>query len=248
MTSYETYWVEGPWGNGSSANSLIYANKMYGTNQCVAYPSYDEQFEYTDKLAGIGYAHGVDVVFTGDMTILERAEAYTLCGKYTEALADINTWLSTHCKDKEEDGKIVGPAPAPQTLADVNKFINGLDYAQRNPESWRDRSMRKRMHPQGFTVSTGDMENMLQLILHMKRIESQPHGLRFMDLKRYGIEFTHSVKGEDPVTFIVADLRGAVQLPQAVIQAGLQSNPRMTQAEINAYIESTKGEYVNPDE
>ena len=130
----------------------------------------------------------------------------------------------------------------------MNKFINGLDYAQRNPESWRDRSMRKRMHPQGFTVSTGDMENMLQLILHMKRIESQPHGLRFMDLKRYGIEFTHAVKGEDPVTFIVADLRGAVQLPQAVIQAGLQSNPRMTQAEINAYIESTKGEYVNPDE
>jgi len=248
MVAYETYWVEGPWGNGSSANSIIYANKMYGTNQCVAYPSYDEQFEYTDKLAGIGYAHGVDPVFTGDMTILERAEAYTLKGLYTEALADINTWLSTHCKDKIEDGKVIAPAPAPQTLADVNKFINGLDYAQRTPESWRDRSMRKHMHPQGFTVTTGDMENMLQLILHMKRIESQPHGLRFMDLKRYGIEFTHNVKGEDPVIFIAADLRGAVQLPQAVIQAGLQSNPRMTQAEINAYVESTKGEYVNPDE
>ena len=247
MTAYETYWVDGPWGSGSSANSIIYANKMYGTNQCVAYPSYDEQFEYTDKLAGIGYAHGVDAVFTGDMLILERAEAYTLQGKYTEALADINTWLSTHCKDKEEDGKIVAPAPAPQTLVAVNKFITGLDYAKRTPQSNSERSMRKRMHPQGFTVTTGDMENMLQLILHMKRIESQPHGLRFNDLKRYGIEFTHLVKGEDPIVFIAGDLRGAVQIPNTVMTAGIEGNKRMTAEEIKAYIESTESEYADED-
>ena len=247
MTAYETYWVDGPWGSGSSANSIIYANKMYGSNQCVAYPSYDEQFEYTDKLAGIGYAHGVDAVFTGDMLILERAEAYTLQGKYTEALADINTWLSTHCEDKEEDGKIVAPAPAPQTLAAVNKFITGLDYAKRTPQSNSERSMRKRMHPQGFTVTAGDMENMLQLILHMKRIESQPHGLRFNDLKRYGIEFTHLVKGEDPVVFIAGDLRGAVQIPNTVMTAGIEGNKRMTAEEIKAYIESTESEYADED-
>ena len=248
MTAYETYWVDGPWGSGSSNNSIIYANKLYGTNQCVAYPSYDEQFEYTDKLAHIGYAHGVDAVFTGDMLILERAEAYTLQGKYTEALADINTWLSTHCEDKEEDGKIVAPAPAPQTLAAVNKFITGLDYAKRTPQSNSERSMRKRMHPQGFTVTAGDMENMLQLILHMKRIESQPHGLRFNDLKRYGIEFTHLVKGEDPIVFIAGDLRGAVQVPNTVMTAGIEGNKRMTAEEIKAYIESTESEYADEDE
>ena len=247
MTAYETYWVDGPWGSGSSNNSIIYANKMYGTNQCVAYPSYDEQFEYTDKLAGIGYAHGVDAVFTGDMLILERAEAYTLQGKYTEALADINTWLSTHCKDKEEDGSIVAPAPAPQTLAAVNKFINGLDYAKRTPQGNSERSMRKHMHPQGFTVTEGDMENMLQLILHMKRIESQPHGLRFNDLKRYGIEFTHNVKGEDPVVFIAGDLRGAVQIPNTVMTAGIEGNKRMTAEEIKAYIASTESEYADEE-
>ena len=247
MTAYETYWVDGPWGSGSSNNSIIYANKMYGTNQCVAYPSYDEQFEYTDKLAHIGYAHGVDAVFTGDMLILERAEAYTLQGKYTEALADINTWLSTHCKDKEEDGSVVAPAPAPQTLAAVNKFINGLDYAKRTPQGNSERSMRKHMHPQGFTVTEGDMENMLQLILHMKRIESQPHGLRFNDLKRYGIEFTHLVKGEDPIVFIAGDLRGAVQIPNTVMTAGIEGNKRMTAEEIKAYIESTESEYADEE-
>ena len=252
MTAYETYWVEGPWGNGSSANSIIYANKMYGTNQCVAYPSYDEQFEYTDKLAGIGFAHAVDPVFTGDMTILERAEAYALQGKLNEAAADMSTWLSTHCKDKTEeqdDGttKVVAPAPGPQSVADISAFINGLDYAQRTPGSWRERSMRKRMHPQGFTVNPGDQENVLQMILHMKRIESQPHGLRFMDLKRYGIEFSHLVKGEDPVIFIRGDLRGAVQLPKTVITAGLPGNARMDKAAIDQIIESTKDEYAPED-
>ena len=248
MASYETYWVDGPWGSGSSANSIIYANKLYGTNQCVAYPSYDEQFEYTDKLAGIGYAHAVDPVFTGDMTILERAEAYALQGKYTEAIADINTWLSTHCRDKVEDGNVVAPAPAPQTLADINAFVGGLDYAKRTPASARERSMRKRMHPQGFTVTEGDMENVLQLILHLKRIESQPHGLRFMDLKRYGIEFTHNVRGEDPVVFIRGDYRAAVQLPQTVITAGLPGNKRMTAEEIKQIINDTEDEYKDPED
>ena len=28
MTAYETYWVDGPWGSGSSNNSIIYANKQ----------------------------------------------------------------------------------------------------------------------------------------------------------------------------------------------------------------------------
>ena len=252
MASYETYWVEGPWGNGSSKNSIIYANKLYGTNQCVAYPSYDEQFEYTDKVAGIGFAHAVDPVFTGDLTILERAEAYALLGQLNNAVNDINTWLSTHCKDKVEDGTIVAPAPAPLTVASITSFIadskNGLDYAKRTPDSWRDRSMRKHMHPQGFTVAAGDMENVLQMILHLKRIESQCHGLRFMDLKRYGIEFTHLVKGEDPLVFIAGDLRGAVQLPNTVIKAGLPGNARMTKEQIDAYIESTKSEYINPDD
>ena len=253
MASYETFWVEGPWGNGSSANSIIYANKLYGTNQCVAYPSYDEQFEYTDKLAGIGYAHAVDPVFTGDMLILERAEAYALQGKLAEAVADMNTWMSTHCKDKvetQDDGTeaVVGPAPAVQTVASISAFVNGLDYAKRNPATWRERSLRKRMHPQGFTVETGDMENVLQLLLHMKRIENQPHGLRFNDLKRYGIEFTHAVRGEDPVIFIAGDLRGAVQLPNTVITAGLPGNERMTAEQISAYIESTEAEYADTDD
>ncbi len=250
MASNETYWVAGPWGDGSDKNSIIYANKLYGTNQAVAFPSYDEQFEYTDKMAGIGYLHVVDPVFTGDYTILERAEAYTLAGNYTAAVQDINTWLSTHCKDKMENTTIVQPAPAPMTVASVKAFVSSLDYAKRTPADWRERSMRKHMHPQGFTIDAegSDQECLLQFILHLKRIESVFHGIRFWDLKRYGIEYAHLIKGEDAEIFIAGDLRGAVQIPNTVINAGLTGNPRMTKEEIKAIVEKTQSQYDVDDD
>jgi hypothetical protein len=50
--------------------------------------------------------------------------------------------------------------------------------------------------------------------------------LRWHDLKRYGIEITH-VQGKDaPRVLIWNDDRRAIQLPQAIIDAGLSSNPR----------------------
>ena len=51
-------------------------------------------------------------------------------------------------------------------------------------------------------------------------------GIRFQDLKRYGIEYTHFLDGEDPIVFKAGDLRGAIQLPDDVIKAGLPENPR----------------------
>ena len=250
MASYETYWVTMPWGDGSDANSIIYANKLYGTNQCVSFPEYDEQFEYTDKVGGIGYPHVVESAFTGDFTILERAEAYALAKQYDNAVKDINTWIGTHCKDKYEDGELKQPAPQNLSLADITGFVKAQDYAKRNPEGSRDRSMRKHMHPQGFTIDAegSDQECLLQFILHMKRLETLYHGLRFMDIKRYGIEYAHQMSGESPIYFIRGDKRGAIQLPQTVIVAGLQANPRPTQDEIDKFVQDTESEYIEEEE
>ena len=60
----------------------------------------------------------------------------------------------------------------------------------------------------------------------MRRIETWKTGLRFMDLKRYGIEYTHFRAGEDPIVFKAGDKRGALQLPEDVLKAGLEANPR----------------------
>jgi hypothetical protein len=47
------------------------------------------------------------------------------------------------------------------------------------------------------------------------------------------------VSGSDPVIFIAGDLRGAIQIPQTVITAGLEGNPRMSEDELKKYIEDT---------
>ena len=245
VAQYETYWVAGPWGSGSDKNSIIYANKMYGSNQVVMFPTFFENFEYTDKVAGIGYTHAVYPAFTGDLTILDRAEAYIHMRQFDKAMNDINTWIATHCKDKYEDGELKCAAPKPLTVAEVDTFICRLDYAKRVPEGQRDRSIRKHMYPQGFTIDAegSDQECLLQFLLHLRRLESVRYGHRFYDLKRYGIEFAHPISFEDPIVFITGDLRGAVQLPNTVITAGLEPNPRMTAEEIKAYIEKTKYNY-----
>ena len=179
------------------------------------------------------------------MTILERAEAYCLKGNLDLALEDINTWIRTHCK--EEEGNTKRPV---MTIASIKAYVEGVDYAKRTPDGWRDRSFRKHMHPQGFTIGAegSDQECMLQFLLHMKRIESVFHGLRFADVKRYGIEYTHPVAGEDPIVFIRGDLRGAIQIPNTVQAAGLPGNPRQSDEEIKAFIASTESEYVNPED
>ena len=64
------------------------------------------------------------------------------------------------------------------------------------------------------------------MILQLRRIETYMQGLRFQDIKRYGIEITHLLDGEDNIYFKAGDLRGALQLPAEVIEAGLEANPR----------------------
>jgi hypothetical protein len=234
ICSFETYWADMPWGSGTKGNLSYFANKMYGSNVCVAYPKFDPFFEYTDRVAGIGYYHGVDPVFTSDETLLCRAEAYVLKGEATfdKAVEDINYWISTHCKDsvevmddKNEKVEEVIYRPV-MTVETITAFINGVKFAPVQPRNNADRSFKKELHPQGFTVAEGEQESLIHFLLQMRRIETQNQGLRFLDIKRYGIEYTHNLYGEDGELFKAGDLRGAVQLPIDVINAGLEPNPR----------------------
>ncbi|WP_306303693.1 RagB/SusD family nutrient uptake outer membrane protein [Prevotella dentasini] len=221
IASYETIWVDMPWGTGSSDNTLLASTKLYGNSQGVAYPKLEEFFEYTDKVNGSGYVHIVDPEFTTDETLLCRAEAYALTNKLDEAVADLNFWVKSHCEE------VTGETTRPTlTKESIKTFVEKLDYAPSVLEGNRDRSMRKKFNPQGFTVAEGEQEDILQFVLHMRRLETLFQGMRFMDLKRYGIEYSHRIANEDPIVFKAGDLRGAIQLPADVINAGLAKNPR----------------------
>lgn len=60
----------------------------------------------------------------------------------------------------------------------------------------------------------------------MRRMELIHDGSRWMDIKRYGIEISHVRDGMDPVVLSKDDPRRAFQLPQDVIAAGIEANPR----------------------
>lgn len=222
ITTYETFWVEMPWGKGSKeSNNCLYQSRfLFGTNQAVYFPKMLEHFEYTDKISGTGYTHIVDAVFTSDETLLVRAEAYAMKKDYASAIADMNTWISNHCISS------AGYYPRPTlTEESINAFIENLSYAEPTAVE-KARSIRKKFNPQGFTVEAGTQENILEMILQMRRIETMYQGMRFLDLKRYGIEFGHPIEGEDTQVFKAGDLRGAIQLPNDVINAGIEANPR----------------------
>jgi len=210
----ESVRVPGLW--GAYAN-LYPATSIWGSDQKLSISKFGGYFEYTDKVAGVGYVHSVTTPFTTDEALLCRAEAYILQAQpdYTKAVADINTWISTHSK-----------STTPVTKSSIVNFYNALPYMPLQITNDSERGIKKPLHPQGFTVAAGDQENLIQCILHLRRVETMHEGLRWFDIKRYGIEIAHNRDGFSDDVLKVSDPRRAIQLPQDVISAGLTPNPR----------------------
>lgn len=244
ITLREMFWVTTPfWGSGSSANVFWPSHKLYGSNQCIRFPVQNEEFEYTDKVGGTGYPHILEVPFQGEETVLCRAEAYALKGDIANAINDMNIWASSFTAASYQytsSGKAYIKRRVDITEDLLNEFYESLPYAPVTPDDGisdsdvsknpdleaQRRQIKKALHPQGFTVNAGSQENCIQLILWMRRVSMPYQGIRFQDLKRYGIEYTHFLDGEDPIVFKAGDPRGAIQIPDDVIQAGLPANPR----------------------
>lgn len=222
ITSDETIWPEMPWGSGSRNNTLYLSRLLYGNNQQVRFPKQDEMFEYTDKIGGTGYAHAVVPVFTADETLLVRAEAEALNNDSLAAVSDINYWIGNHCVSSIVYSGTTTRRPT-MTTASINAFYNGLEY---EPANGSLKSVRKHLNPQGFKVASGTQENIIQLILQMRRIDGLHDGSRFIDLKRYGIPYVHALDGEPAIQIVPGDKRLAFQLPDDAISNGLTANPR----------------------
>lgn len=79
-------------------------------------------------------------------------------------------------------------------------------------------------------VESGIQENFIHCILHMRRIATLHEGLRWPDIKRYGIViYRRSIANNNIVVtdeMPVNDARRAMQIPKSVVLAGMQPNPR----------------------
>jgi len=178
-------------------------------------------FEYTDKVNGYGFIHAITRQLTTNETLLSRAEALAMIGDYDDATEDLRTWCRAYDinDDPKMDTIMVGDSciRAWLTKDKIRAFYNKA----------QDKAYAPDLHTEslGFTV-TDEQLPFIQCCLHFRRIETIHDGWRWMDIKRYGIEISHiqGTKSADVLT--VDDPRRAIQLPQEVILAGLEANPR----------------------
>ena len=73
-----------------------------------------------------------------------------------------------------------------------------------------------------------DQTCMLYAVLHARRTEGLHEGLRWLDIKRYGLTVTHNIHNGEPIVLEANDLRKAVQIPEEVLTApgNMTPNPR----------------------
>lgn len=210
ICSAQSFYSTGPWG---SYLYLCPGRSVWGYDQKMATTKVQGYFEYTDKVAGIGYRQIVPVLFTANETVLCRAEAYALLGDLDSAVTDINYWLAG-----------ITTSAKTTTLAAINTLYSGKEYTDIDNESL---TIKNKLNPLGFTIEEGsDLENVIHCILHCRRVETIHEGHRWQDVKRYGIEISHNRENMANDYLYLDDPRRAMQLPQDVINAGLQANPR----------------------
>lgn len=178
-------------------------------------------FEYTDPVAKIGYYRTVYPTLTTDETLLSRAEAYIMLKQYDKACADMNMWMHSMTKSQN----VITPDL-------VNSFYNQCKYSYSDAEGLESQ-LKKHLNPAFAIDAEGStQENMLQAVLTFRRTETMHMGLRWFDIKRYGIEIPRRVMNADGVPAKKVDFlskddpRRALQLPNKVLDAGLEKNPR----------------------
>ena len=78
---------------------------------------------------------------------------------------------------------------------------------------------------------TPEIEPYMQCLQHFRRIQMIHMGNRWFDIKRFGFSYNHKMGINDVYTLEVLDPRYAIQIPNEVIGAGLEPNPRSVKYE-----------------
>ena len=194
-------------------NSLpCFDGKLYIVGQQdygVFFPKASEMFEYTDKVAGIGYTHIVRAEFTAEETLLCRAEALVYLNRISEAVDDLQMWNQSHL------------APAVLNEDTIRSFYK-LDASYK---TLFVKTLNNRMISQDFAILANQLP-FIHCVLHFRRIETMFDGYRWFDIKRYGIEIERKIAGKGTDILRYDDPRRAIQLPQEVITAGMEANAR----------------------
>ncbi|MBS9767409.1 MAG: RagB/SusD family nutrient uptake outer membrane protein [Flavobacteriaceae bacterium] len=221
LAKNETLFVTMPFNGDRKLSLSNYKNKPFKAKMNnfdkVLFFKIPPLFEVTDAVQRTGFTKTVLIPFTTDETLLVRAEAEVMLGENEKAVEDLNIWANNYFKPKKDAINL--------TVADINTFYDSLEYSSADAVS-----PKKKLNPK-FSFASKEQENLIHYVLQCRRILTLEEGLRWFDVKRYGIVINRKqgqIGGAVRVvkTLEADDNRKAIQLPFAVINAGLKANPR----------------------
>ncbi|MDE6018321.1 MAG: RagB/SusD family nutrient uptake outer membrane protein [Muribaculaceae bacterium] len=220
-------WSEFTWTNGKGGSFVMHPcfNGSCGVNGKSEYGNFfagniSEQFEYTDKIAGIGYCHVTRSEFTAEEVLLTRAEAKLFLGDINGALADVIVWENARRKCPGAEG--LESLFVDLTVDNIRKF-----YVDSDPGYGIAKTINiDDICPSKWSISGDNEKAMLQCIQHFRRIEMIHTGMRWFDIKRLGLEFDRKIGKDGQDHLGIFDDRKAVQIPPEIVAAGMQQNPR----------------------
>lgn len=197
----ETIRSSGPWGSTYLVFSGYVRYYTAGSTPSYFFPKQTEYFVYTDAAQGIGYPYIMNVMYSTEKTLLNRAEAYAMLQQYDKAAEDLSSFY-------------VSCGGTNVSTSTISAFYAGTSNLYK-----------KEIAPR-FTVNAGMQENMIHACLHARRILTLHEGTRTLDLRRYGIAYTHRVVNGTDCNIQPYDKRIALQIPGLIMAAGMQANPR----------------------
>ena len=221
--------------NYLSETELFQSNNIWGTSSNLIWKPFTvnsgesnfallmklpREFEIRNTTTGSGYLRTLNVDFTMDEALLNRAEAEIMLGQNDAACADMTIWMKNFFNTN-----------VTLTPTSVQTYFKTVPYAYADAAKMVP-SFKKHINPRFTIDAEGSVqESLLQCLLNFRRIETVHQGMRWMDIRRYNIEIPRRLIGANgkPSKNLdwleKDDPRQVVQIPQSIREAGVAGNP-----------------------
>lgn len=221
--------------NYLSETELFQSNNIWGTSSNLIWKPFTvnsgesnfallmklpREFEIRNTTTGSGYLRTLNVDFTMDEALLNRAEAEIMLGQNDAACADMTIWMKNFFNTN-----------VTLTPTSVQTYFKTVPYAYADAAKMVP-SFKKHISPRFTIDAEGSVqESLLQCLLNFRRIETVHQGMRWMDIRRYNIEIPRRLIGANgkPSQNLdwleKDDPRQVVQIPQSIREAGVAGNP-----------------------
>ena len=202
-----------------------------------------EHFQYSDKVSGIGYPHCIFRAFTSNELLLDRAEAHVMLGDLSSAADDLRWYWNCQLNSFSADDYkqyVTGGTTNYMTNREFSDYYkNGS-----NINCFEDWNFTQKMS--ASYVIPAEAVPYMNCINDFRRYETAFNGIRFFDLKRWGIPYSHTVG----VTSLVVksdynDDNRAVEVPWESLSAGMESSRQKVSADSkSSKLEFNKSSFV----